>query len=422
MFIKRFIKRLANNKLLNTSLKNSIQVVVKFIVGILNIKIVALIIEPTGMALVSQFQNFLLLGSNLTSIGLNNGIVKYISQYQYSVNRKQIIFSTSLVATIVSSFIFGLCAIIFATNICEFLFDSKLYKSIIQSSGLYFLFTSLVNLYLSFLNGSQNLRSFIKYNILTSISSFITGVVSVYFWGLIGLLWGQILLSVVPMILIIRHISKVSMFEGSPFSFYILRRLANYSLMAIVSGTLSPMAQSVIRKIIAEEQSWHVAGLWDGINKVSNNYISLVTLSFTYYFLPSFSQLTTVPQVRKEVYKSVITLVPILLIGAGSIFLFRNTIISFLFSNEFKEMNSLFMCQTVGDFFKVLSWVIGFLFIARENTKLFVFTEIASLLLMIIIAKLLIPYHNLPVNMYYLIDNIIYFTIMIVSFNIVYRN
>ncbi len=411
MLDKLFNKLSISSTFIKVSLKNSIQVIVKFIIGILNIKILAVYVGPTGMALVSQLINFIQLGSNFSGLGFNSGVIKYIASNQHSNKKQDLIISTSFICVLVFSIVLGITIAIFPKLICNLIYNNDGYYRIIQFSGIFLTSTASLNLYISILNGLQNLKYFIRVNLATNITGFCISLFSVWLYGLIGLLWGQLftsfLTAIIAFVFFIKRI-RVTHFK---FSFLILKRLSKYSLMAITSGILSPLSIIIMRKIIILDLGEHTAGLWDGINKISNNYIMLLTLSFSYYFLPRFASIRTNKELNNELIKIYKILLPILILGAGAIFSTRTIIIRYLFSSEFNQMSDFFLWQNIGDVFRVLSWVIGYLFIAKEKVVIFISTEITSIALQVLFLKI-INLYELNLTMYYGIENIFYFIIM----------
>ena len=56
--------------------------------------------------------------------------------------------------------------------------------------------------------------------------------------------------------------------------------------------------------------------------------------------------------------------------------IFKGFIIHILFTPEFLPMKPLFTFQLIGDFFKIGSWLLAYLMIAKAMTKTFIITEI----------------------------------------------
>jgi PST family polysaccharide transporter len=409
---RTIIELFKESSLLKTTLKNASHVVVRFILGFLNIKILAYLVGPAGMAMVGQFQNFLQLGANISGLGFSNGIVKNISQHQESPSKQHLIISTALVAVFICALLVGIAVLIGAHFFSVYIFKSDEYVSIVRFSGVYFISSSIVVIYMALLNGLEKLSRFIKINILLSTSGFVIALLAIYTYQLQGVLWAQLFLFLVAFIQVIIVLKHYFKGKKIVFSFVALSSLSNYGIMALVSGVLGPLTYFVIRRIIANALSWEVAGMWEGLNKISTNYIALVSMSFSYYFLPTFSRLTNYTEIRSEIKRSLVILIIVLICGALGVYWTKGFIIQLLFTNHFKSMEGLFFWQVVGDFFKILSWVIGYLFIAKEKVKIYLYTEISSSLLQIGMAYFFIN-AGFNITMYYGLENMIYFGIML---------
>jgi len=402
-----------NNRFISTTLKNSLQVIVRFIIGILNIKIIALFVGPTGMATVGQLQNFLQFGVSIGSTGINDGVIKFIAQNNHSRTKQGLYISTSITIVSVAALVVGLIVLLLAPFLSETIFKSQQYILLTRFSGIYIITTSLFNLIASIINGLRFLKTFIFLNIFLSVSGFIIAFVSVYFHGLEGLLWGIIFQT--SLAFLVGSGILIKTFKSNPFSFskLVVKKLSKYSLMVIVSSALLPLSTIIIRDIIITHLSLTDAGIWDGITKLSNNYILLVTMSFGYYFLPTFASMDSQSEIKKEIISVYKILIPILLIGGLIIYFMRLPIIKILFSEEFYKMADILKWQLIGDFFKILSWVIGILIISKEKVYLFITTEIISVLIQIGLAYWLIKWIGFEGStLFYGIENLIYFSVM----------
>ena len=61
---------------------------------------------------------------------------------------------------------------------------------------------------------------------------------------------------------------------------------------------------------------------------------------------------------------------------AFGIYVLRDIAILILFTEEFMPMSDLFFYQLIGDIFKIASWLLGYLMIAKAMTRIFIITEI----------------------------------------------
>ena len=412
MPIKNTFALIKNSILLKTSIKNASQVIVRFILAFLNIKILAYYIGPSGLATIGQFQNYLQLGSNIGSGGINKGIIKLLAGD--NKNKSEII-STGIIITGFITLILGIIAFIFSNSFSILLFDTADYKVFIKYSSIYLLSTSLVNLYLAIFNGLQKLNLFIKLNLITFISAFSFTSLSVYLWGLHGAIWGVLLSNIIAAIwatFLLKkycHINKLTAKRNTVI------KLTKFSLMTLVSGIISPLLIIIIRKLIITNTSMDAAGIWEGINRISSNYISLITMSFSYYFLPRFSSLKNNIQIKKELNQTYIIFIPILIIGGIALYVLRDIIISLLFTEAFQPISQIIHWQLLGDILKILAWILAILLIAKEKVKTYIFTELLSFVTQIVLAFYLLPRFGIEGStLYYFLSNLIYFLILFV--------
>ena len=69
-------------------------------------------------------------------------------------------------------------------------------------------------------------------------------------------------------------------------------------------------------------------------------------------------------------------LIPFTVICSSLIYLCRRFIINCLFTEDFMNMEQLFAWQMIGDTIKVCSWILMYLYIAKNFFLLYIFSEI----------------------------------------------
>ena len=80
-------------------------------------------------------------------------------------------------------------------------------------------------------------------------------------------------------------------------------------------------------------------------------------------------------------------------------------------------MENLFIWQLLGDIFKIASWILSYLMLAKLKTKAFVITEILSGIMSLGIRFLCVKqYGVVGLNIGYMINYAIYFIIMVYLF------
>ena len=146
--------------------------------------------------------------------------------------------------------------------------------------------------------------------------------------------------------------------------------------MTAVTALSIPTSQIIIRNYIIHSLSLDAAGFWQGVIKISDVYLLIITTSLTIYYLPRLSEITKAYELKKEIAQGYKTVMPLVIALAAIIFFNRELIIKLLFTEEFLPMKNLFLYQLTGDIFKIATWLLASLMIAKAMVKRFIYTEI----------------------------------------------
>jgi PST family polysaccharide transporter len=182
-------------------------------------------------------------------------------------------------------------------------------------------------------------------------------------------------------------IRKLTWFNKTYFNQKFNREIAQkyfkYTLMSLVSAATVPVSQLLLRGYVISKISPVEAGWWEGMNRISNMYLMVITTSFSVYYLPRLAEIKENKELKNEIFKSYKFIIPLLLLGFTLIYLFRFIIIKILFTTQFLPMENLFFWQLIGDFFKIASWLLAFLMVAKSMTKAYISTEIIFAVLLV---------------------------------------
>jgi PST family polysaccharide transporter len=123
--------------------------------------------------------------------------------------------------------------------------------------------------------------------------------------------------------------------------------------MALVTALTAPITQIVVRNYVINNIGIASAGYWQGMIRISDGYLLLVTTTLSTYYLPKLSSIQKQSELRKEIFNGYKITLPIVLAGCIIVYLFRTFIIKLLFTSSFLEMEQLFFFQMLGDFIKI---------------------------------------------------------------------
>jgi O-antigen/teichoic acid export membrane protein len=367
-------------KILKTTFYSALITFIRIASGFVASKVIAIITGPIGVALVGTFSNFITIALTFANGAINTGVIKYTADYENDIDKQKRLFGTALKITVYCSFTCGIILVIFAGFWANSISSSSLYKWPIISLGLSIVFYALNTLLISILNGRKDIKTYTNVNTIGSIISLAFTVVMVYFFKIVGALYALALSQSIVFIITFFYTINSNWFSFSLFSQKFSKdeaiKLSRFSLMAIVSALLIPLSQIILRNHVSSKFSLVDAGYWQGMMRISDAYLMIVTTSLSTYFLPKLSSLKTNKELRTEIIKGYKLILPVVFLMTLLIYFLRFLIIRILFTPDFIVMEKLFYWQLIGDFFKIASYILGYLMLAKAMTRLYIATEV----------------------------------------------
>ncbi len=424
--ITDLFKRASKADIVKVFSLTSVSTLVKMLTGFVSVKVVASIIGPAGVALVGQLNNFATIAMSLSSGGINNGITKYISEFKNDEGKVRTYLSTALRITVICSLCVGVAMIVLNRLLSRLILQTEEYWYVFLIFGFTILLYALNLMLLSVVNGFKEFKKYVKINIANSVVGLCFTLVFVLTLGLPGALVSAVTYQSVMLFITMWMVRKSSWAAWSNFNER-LNRLASkqyfkYTLMTLTTAATVPISQLLLRSYVISEISPIEAGWWEAMNRLSNMYLMVITTSFTVYYMPRLSELSDKYELRREIFKAYKLIVPILIVGFALIYLFRHLIIKILFSPEFLPMENLFIWQLIGDFFKICSWLLAYIMIAKAMTKKFVATELSFTMIYIALGFVFIKWNGVVgIVQAYLLNYILYMSYMLFAFKNILR-
>ncbi|EPW6560411.1 O-antigen translocase [Vibrio vulnificus] len=372
---------------------NSISVFVKIAVMLWLNKILAIAVGPSGYAAIGQFQNAIQVITSLSNGVSPTGIIKYTAENTESDEIHRL-WKTAGTTTLLFSLIGSFIVFFNSEALSEYIFNSKELESCFYWLAMSLPFIAFNVLFVAILNGKKEFKSLVVANILGSVLSAISVPLLVYFYELEGALIGLAMYQGLAFFSTIWICNKHQWFHFKFFFGYIERKvffkLLKYLGAGLITALSAPIASIFIRDLLTQDLGSNVAGNWEAMLRLSNGYLMLITTAASVYLLPRFSELQDRVALLRELFKSIFITVVILLFLFPIIFNLKFFIVPLLLSSQFDKIYSFMGMYLLGDFFKVISFIVVYLFIAKEKLYIYVFTEIFFSLLYVVLAWLFI--------------------------------
>ena len=366
--------------LLKTSALNGIAVLIKTATMFILNKILAVYVGPSGYAVIGQFQNFIQIVTTFAGGAINTAVIKYTAEYYEDESKQRAIWKTAGSIVFIFSFLMIFFILIFQRKLSFYIFQTVEYQSVFVWFAIFLLFFNFNALFLSILNGKKEILKLVVANIIGSLFSLvITGLLAIKFQlygALVALSIYQSTAFMVTLILCYKaNWFRFSYLFGK-IDPVIAKKFAGFALMALTSAICVPLSQIVIRLYLSSKFGLAYAGYWEAMIRLSGGYLMLVTATLSVYYLPRLSELSSIIDIKKEIYLGYKVIFPAALVGAISVYILRDWIIGLLFTDAFLPMRDLFLWQMIGDSLKIGSWILAYLMLSKAMTHLFIITEV----------------------------------------------
>lgn len=397
-FKKLNLKNQFSSNMIKTSLFSFASTFIKVITNLILTKFISSKFGSIGLLKLGNYQNFFQIISNVSSGGINNGIVKYSSEFLY----RKVALLKMLKSTMIVVLSFTLLTIItlyvYSGEISKIVFHDSSKSYIIRVTAASLIFFSANIIYTSYLNGIGKIKRFTKVNIFQSLLALFLTIVLVKYLNFDGVLLSIPLAQVIIFISISYLLSKEKKFfkiiRSIKYQALYTKKLFSYSLMTLTAALVAPATILVARNFIEEKYGLKIAGIWQAAQYISTTHLFLLTTSLSVHFLPTFSRLENSELLRLELFKGLKFIWVIISVTSIIIFTFKDLLISLLFSSEFSSLIEFIHLQLISDFFKITSWLFAFLLISKNKVVHFIVFEITTSLVYLLALYFLPSYFD----------------------------
>ncbi|QBF27921.1 O-antigen translocase [Pseudomonas tructae] len=368
--------------LIKTSMLNGIAVIIKMLTLLGINKVLAVYVGPAGYAALGQFQNAVQMMTTFASGAINTGVTKYTAEYHEQPEKQHSIWRTAGSIALIGSLLASLIIALLNKQLAYwFLKDENFGGVFLWFAATLVLFT-LNTLLLAILNGKKEVLSYVIANIAGSVFALLITVLMTLAWGLYGALVALAVYQSLAFFVTLWLCRKAPWFRVSYLFGAIekpaLVNLSKFTLMALASAICVPVSHILVRDHLGTTLGWEFAGYWEALWRMSSAYLIVATTTLSVYFLPRLSEVSEPGALRREIAQGYKLILPVSALCGLIIYLFRDLIISILFTPEFSPMRDLFAWQMIGDSLKIGSWLLAYLMLGKAMFKRFIALEVIS--------------------------------------------
>jgi PST family polysaccharide transporter len=140
--------------------------------------------------------------------------------------------------------------------------------------------------------------------------------------------------------------------------------------VVLLGASSLAISQVGSRILVAQSLGWGVVGFWQAVTRISDVYMQLISVLLISFVLPRLAAYKNFADMHLAFLRLSGALCGFFLVAAATIYVFRDILISLLFSRVFLPAADLLLPQLVGDFFRVIAVCLSVALLARGQTKM----------------------------------------------------
>jgi len=353
-------------------------------ISIIRIKVIAVLLGPSGVGLIGLYNAAISLISGFTNFGIDISGARKIALIANSKNDENLhkTITTVKIAFWLTGLLGFVIMVIFAPYISKSLFNNNTATIPIMWSGLVLFFNSLLTSNLMVLQGLQKTKQYAKANLIGNTIGLIITLPLYYFYNIDAIVPSLILTSLISFLITTYFVKGINIkkqaisikeiaFEG--------KDLLKLGAVMSISGLFSTITAYFLKLFINNYGGIEQIGLYNAGFTLLNTYVGLIFTSMSLDYLPRLSA-----KANNNIFckKSVNRQAELLLIIIGPILIFfiffTEEIIQLFYSNSFIEASKMVSWAILGIYFKVMSWSISYVFVAKGASKIFFWSELVA--------------------------------------------
>ena len=372
--------------------------VVNIVVGLLRMKVAAVLLGPAGVGLIGLFTNVVATATGMAGLGVGTVGTRQIAEAAGQNDPRQVwmvrraLFWLTLALAALGGLAFWLLRGVLAEHV---LGDTSLTGALGWLSLAVALSVAAASQN-ALLKGMRRIGDLARLSVGSALLSTIAAIVALWWWGPSGIVLYVLAVPIASFLLGHWYVSRLPRVTGARAGWLQMsgqwRTMLRLGFAFMVAGLAGTVGQLAVRTLVQRELGADALGHFHAAWAISMTYIGFVLGAMGTDYYP---RLTAVIQDPVAVNKLVNEQTEVALLLAAPVLLamlaLAPWVIRLLYSAEFAEAAEVLRWQVLGDILKIVSWPLGFILLASGAGKTFMATEWLAMGLFFVFTLLLLP-------------------------------
>lgn len=349
-------------------------------IGIIKIKVLALMLGPAGVGLMGLYQNILSMASTLAGCGLGDSGVRQLAASEGEEATLAIVRRALWLGNLLLGSIGMLILWILREPVAQLIFENNTHASDVGWLGLGVLLNLIAGSQTALLQGLRRIGDLARVNIIGALFGTATGILLIYTLGQDGLLWFVLTAPAVSILVASYYANRLSQRQTAHDWQAIGQQWQAMLMLGVpfmAAGLLNLATQLAARTIILQELGLDASGYFQAAWAISMTYIGFVLNAMGTDYYP---RLTAVANDHPQARQMVNEQSEMVLLMAGPVLVAMITVspwvVNLLYAANFSPAADVLRWQVLGDILKISTWPMGFILLAQGRGGLFIGTQL----------------------------------------------
>jgi len=347
----------------------------EIILNILKTKLIALLTGTMGIGLLGLYQSLINLLRSLASVFAGAGVIQTVAGL--NPEEKARLYQALLRYVIRVSLLVSLALVVLSRPMASFFFTTPSHWREIIGFAVVTPVIFLGIFWRSWLNGLRRIHSLATIKIQATAAVALVSILLVYTYGLNGVYLAALFCPVPMAVFAYRHVRPFLNQQEKPLCPVppshmraIIRRILATGHTLLLSSLLFTFSVVMVKGFINRHLGSHSLGLFQASWQLAMVYIELLLAALGMDFFPRLAAAIKKHQpvnslVNQQLSFSLMLATPVIL----TMMLIAPWLLQWLYSREFQSAESTLHWLLLGDFFKVISWILGYVLIAYHKLR-----------------------------------------------------
>jgi len=395
---------------------------VNILISILRMKVLALLLGPTGVGLLSIYDSLQGMVSTAAGLGMGSSGVRQIASVKGEEQALSRVRRVVLAAHLIQGTLAMLGVWLLRAPIAEWLFGDGSYATAVALIGISILLVLLSTAQTTLLQGMRRISDLGRVTVLSALVGTVAGLAAVWFYGQAGLVWFVVVQPLATLLIAVRYTRRLPQSTAPRPSaaevWGVWKPMAKLGAAFMLGGLATTATLLLVRSRITQELGLDAAGQFAAAWGITMTYVGFLLGAMAADYYPRLTEVihdrvaaTRLMNDQAQLGLAIGGPVLLLLIGLAP------WVITLLYTAEFAPAAELLQWQTVGNVFKLASWALAFSIVAAARSKTFFLMELSFNIVFLAVVWLLLPAMGLTVTaIAFLVGYVVYFvTVNIVA-------